>query len=110
MRGARVLCLPARQGEAGFVQAGYLDLRLYLRLGLRTAGGVWGSVIHWVLWASVFPFLGREGHQTMPKDPKVDITVSHLCFVFLCYFRGPVTSQQQKMSNCVWILGKLNQV
>ena len=60
-----------------------LDLRLYLRPGLRTAGGVWGSVIHWVLWASVFPFLGRGGHQMMPKDPKVDITVSQLCFVFL---------------------------
>lgn len=81
-----------RQGPSACLQGerkpdlprgGPLDLRLYLRLGLRTAGGVWGSVIHWVLWASVFPFLGRGGHQMMPKDPEADITVSHLCFVFL---------------------------
>ena len=45
----------------------------------------------------------------MPKDPKVYVTVSHLYFVFLCYFRGPITSLEQKMSYCVWLLGKVKQ-
>lgn len=81
------VCLPARQGEAGFEPGGLPGSQVIPQTGIKNFWGCLGIwLVYWVLWASVFPFLGRGGHQSMPMTPR-QTSLCPIFFVFLCYFR-----------------------